>query len=328
MKLLNKHRVAKLLSILLLITGATVNAQAATSKVNSACSRVGISTISEGVVLTCTASGSHAVWKVKAKVKIGTKLAYQNIMGDPCSTLNESAIYNGVSYICKSGSNGVRWELSPYILVDTKLAIQSIQDQLCAVPRTTTLLNGIDYTCQQQGSIATWQETPLVSVNTKLAASALAGTKCAEMGSITLLKGTYFKCGSNKRWAVLAKQVFPKEPVQPKYPASVCVNLSTIEEDIARTNSAGSRINGLYQKYLFVKQQLASMNPPAAPNSPAYQNNQNLRLGLKGAALSWLSSYQKTIAAITRSRPSCQSEKSKLTKIPVDLANELGITLP
>ena len=328
MNFLLRSRIVLIISGLLL-SGLSINsAQAASPKIGSSCPRVGISAIANGEVLTCTTVGNSSVWKVKARVKIGTKLAYQNILGDSCVTLNENAIYNGVQYACKSIQNRQQWVISQYILVDTRLLIQSIQDQLCAVPNATTLLNGVYYTCVQQGSSATWQLTPLATVNTKLASSALAGTKCATVGSITLLKGTYFKCGSNKKWSILGKQVLPKPPVQPTFPPSVCVNLSTIQVDIANANAMANQANVLYQKIAIVKQALSNMNPPASVNSPQMQNYLSLKRMLPISVKKWLDTYQKTLLAITKSRPSCQSTKSKLIKISSALALEVGVTLP
>jgi hypothetical protein len=199
-----------LFSVIVGLFSPIASEAATTAKVGAHCTRVGLSTISQGQVLTCS---SGSVWRVKGNVKIGTNTYIQSVLNDTCETLKTTAIFNDISYTCTKTPSGNRWEIAPTIRTTTTMIRQEITEKSCATIGLVTMLNGMSFTCTYQQGVAIWQETNLVQANTRIKYKTFAGTKCDHIGDITNYKNAYYYCAGSGtksgKWATYNAAAYP-----------------------------------------------------------------------------------------------------------------------
>ncbi len=206
-------RIPALLLGLLLLLGLSVQSSSAASavKVGNPCSRIGISALYQGQVLTCASPG---IWKMKSPVKIGTNFFLQNILNDSCDVVNSYGTFSDITYICVRTPSGNRWEIASLIRTRTGMLSQYIVDKACTSIGLVTILNGSSYTCVYTQGMAQWQSTELVRIATSMRNRSILGSHCVRAGDITLLKGLYYYCAgaakSSGTWQKYVPATYPK----------------------------------------------------------------------------------------------------------------------
>ena len=209
---MNKLRIVATFAIFSALVCANSSFASSTppAKLGSHCTRPGISALSQGQVIFCSAG----VWKLKGGIKIGTNNTVQSVLADPCDNIGTYGEFNDIAYVCTRTPTGNRWEIAASVHTATKMVPQDIYQKNCETIGLVTILNGTSYTCTYGQGSGQWQQTNLVQISTSLRKKKLDGTKCGHLTDVTMLNGSYYYCSGssskNATWVKYNPTQFPK----------------------------------------------------------------------------------------------------------------------
>lgn len=205
------QRIVFLFTVPILLFGLAAPTHAASAaRVGGSCTKVGISTLSQGQVLICS---SKKVWSLKAAITIGTSTRIQSILNDKCDVVGAYGIFSTVAYVCAKTSRGKVWQVSSRFKTSTQYIPQEIEEKPCSDIGLVTIINGKSYTCTYTRAAAIWRSTTLATIATALRSRPVAGIKCRAIGDITIIRGKYYSCtksGSINKWVLVSSQDLPK----------------------------------------------------------------------------------------------------------------------
>ena len=298
---------------------------ASASSLGQPCSKIGLSSIANGHVITCNSTSKGSRWVYKSTVKVGTTPLTQDMRGDYCASSGERISINGLVYKCNLTYSGLKWQYSTYIKFDSAERIQSIESQSCPVPHEQTILNGVPYVCTLQGRFAHWQGIYLVKANTRIKNNKLLGTKCTVKGSMTLLSGNFYRCSNASKWDFVEKQVFPKVIPAPKSKSLLeCPSIKDINKAISTTNSSARIVNNI----LNLKLRIMATEPTLTSTQRNDQNYLNYKSSIDKNLVNIYSKWKTlSIQATTLVKAGglkCVKYEKDILHINSQLASQLG----